>query len=96
MTERLTNTISLVTGAGSGLGKASALALANAGARVAVTELPDRFDAAGETVREIVAGGGSALAVALDVRDLESIAAAVNQTVEWGGQERTLAEVIAP
>ena len=74
----------LVTGAGSGIGQAAARALANAAARVAVTELPDRIDRAEATVSEVVSGGGNAFPLALDVRDLEGIAACVAESMRLG------------
>jgi 2-deoxy-D-gluconate 3-dehydrogenase len=74
----------LVTGAGSGIGQATARALSAAGARVVVTELPDRLQRAEETATELQHGGGHALAVELDVRDLESIAACVDAAVREG------------
>ena len=60
----------LVTGAGSGIGQAAARALADAGARVVVTELPDRLDRAEATVAEIRGRGRRSHASPLDVRDL--------------------------
>ena len=78
--------VALVTGAGTGIGQASALALAEAGARVAVTELPDRIDRAEETVAAIAAAGGAqAIALPLDVRDLAGIRACVAAAAEFGG-----------
>jgi NAD(P)-dependent dehydrogenase (short-subunit alcohol dehydrogenase family) len=63
----LDNKIALVTGAGSGIGAAIARTFAEAGARVFVT---DRDEAAGRSVAaEIVASGGSAEFLALDVSD---------------------------
>jgi NAD(P)-dependent dehydrogenase (short-subunit alcohol dehydrogenase family) len=64
--------IALVTGANRGLGRATALALARNGMR---TVLASR-GGAGEVVDEIVAAGGEAIAVPLDVADLVSIEAA--------------------
>ncbi|MBW3632308.1 MAG: glucose 1-dehydrogenase [Chloroflexi bacterium] len=72
----------LVTGAGSGIGQAAARALSAAGARVMVTELPDRLERAQATVSELEDAGGSALALALDVRDLRSITDCVHAAVQ--------------
>jgi 2-deoxy-D-gluconate 3-dehydrogenase len=65
--------IAIVTGAGSGLGQATSIALARDGATAAVTELPERMDRAEATVGTITESGGSAIAVPLDVRSLDSI-----------------------
>lgn len=81
----LTGMTALVTGAGSGIGQATARALAAAGARVAVTELPDRIDRAEATVSDIESAGGVAFPLSLDVRDLDSIAAAIEAARHAGG-----------
>ncbi|HEX5992381.1 MAG TPA: SDR family NAD(P)-dependent oxidoreductase [Thermomicrobiales bacterium] len=80
----LTGMTALVTGAGSGIGQAAARALSAAGARVVVTELPDRLERAEATVSELERAGGPALAVALDVRDLESISDCVDAAARAG------------
>ncbi len=64
---QLTNKIALVTGAGSGIGAAIADTYGRAGARVFVTDINP--SAAAETTDRIVAAGGAATALALDVRD---------------------------
>jgi NAD(P)-dependent dehydrogenase (short-subunit alcohol dehydrogenase family) len=74
----------LVTGGGSGIGQATARALSTAGARVVVTELPDRLERAEATVYELQRSGGQALAVELDVRILDSISACVAATLRAG------------
>jgi 3-hydroxybutyrate dehydrogenase len=61
----------LITGAGSGLGRGLAAILAQQGHLIIATDL--RFDAAQETVEQIVAAGGRAEAYALDVVSEESI-----------------------
>jgi 3-hydroxybutyrate dehydrogenase len=61
----------LITGAGSGLGRGLAAILAQQGHLIVATDL--RFDAAQETVEQIVAAGGRAEAYALDVTSEESI-----------------------
>jgi 3-oxoacyl-[acyl-carrier protein] reductase len=61
----------LVVGGGNGLGAAVARALAREGARVAVAGRNQ--EAVAETVEAIVAGGGEAMPVRLDLTDLGSL-----------------------
>jgi 2-deoxy-D-gluconate 3-dehydrogenase len=82
--DSLAGMTALVTGAGSGIGQATARALAAAGARVAVTELPERRERAEATVAELQAAGGEALALELDVRDLASIETCVAAAARAG------------
>jgi 2-deoxy-D-gluconate 3-dehydrogenase len=84
---RVDDQVAIVTGTGSGLGQASALALAAAGAKVVLTELPDRLAAAEATARS--AGqdhGAETLAVPLDVTRPDTIGALVARTKERFGQ----------
>jgi len=75
-TLRLDGKTALVTGAGRGLGKAMAQALAQAGAELAcAARTQAQID---ETVQEICAAGGRALAVPADVTD----SAQVNRLVD--------------
>ncbi len=64
-----------VTGAGSGIGRGMALALARRGVRVGVCDI--RESDAAQTVRQIEAAGGAALAVGVDVSDRASVEEAV-------------------
>ena len=82
--DSLVGLTALVTGAGSGIGQAAARALAAAGARVVVTELPDRMERAEVTAAELQADGAAAAPFPLDVRDLGSIAACVASAVAFG------------
>ena len=67
----------LVTGAGIGIGRATALAFARAGYHVVVTDI---LEADGQAVADaIVASGGSAAFVAMDVRDTARVDAVVSQ-----------------
>ena len=76
--------VALVTGGGSGIGRASARALAREGARVVVA---DRNVEGAEAVREAIEqSGGSALAVAVDVADPQSVQALVDRTLAIYGQ----------
>ena len=70
----LAGQVALVTGASGGLGAHFAQVLATAGATVAVAARRD--DRVAAVVSEIVSTGGRALAVSLDVTNLESVAGA--------------------
>ncbi|HVM77508.1 MAG TPA: glucose 1-dehydrogenase [Stellaceae bacterium] len=74
----LGGSIALVTGASSGLGRHFALVLASAGAAVALAAR--RTDMLAEAVAEIAKAGGKAVAVALDVTQPASVAAALSET----------------
>jgi 3-oxoacyl-[acyl-carrier protein] reductase len=79
--------VAIVTGGGGNpsIGRSLALRLAEEGAKTAVLDI----DVAGAeaTVREIVAGGGEALAAGCDVTDVSAVQAAVGQVLEtWGGR----------
>jgi NAD(P)-dependent dehydrogenase (short-subunit alcohol dehydrogenase family) len=77
MTFDLGGRIALVTGASSGLGRRFAQVLAGQGARVVLAaRRVDRLEALRE---EIVASGGSATTVPLDVTDPQSISGAVDR-----------------
>lgn len=66
----------LVTGAGSGIGRAASLRFAGCGARVVVADIAT--DRARAVVDEIVAAGGEAIAVHVDVTDDDSCRRAVD------------------
>lgn len=77
--------VAIVIGAGSGIGKAAALRFAEEGAHVVVADL-DRSSADAVAAEIVAAYPGRALGVDLDVRDDESLARLIRQTVfEFGG-----------
>ncbi len=81
---RLEGKRALITGAGGALGRASALRFAREGARVAVLDIS--AESAGETVAQVRAAGGEAVAVVADVRAESEVAAAVQAAVQaFGG-----------
>ena len=83
MAGRLDGKIAVVTGAGSGIGRAAAGRFAAEGAAVAVLDL--NADAAKETVAQVSAAGGRALAVAANVADRAQVDAAFGQILgEYG------------
>jgi len=83
--------VAFVTGTSRGIGKALALSLADAGAKIVSTgktveeheRLPGTIVETAEEVRE---RGGEAISVQLDVRDEESVEAAVEETVDEFGR----------
>ena len=81
---RLAGRRAFVSGAGSGIGSAVALRLAAEGAAVAVADV--RGELAESVAGMIVAAGGSALAVKVDVADEPSVVGAIKTAVdELGG-----------
>ena len=76
--------VALVTGAREGIGLAIAVALASAGAKVAITSRS--VDGLHTAVEAIRSAGGQALPLALEVRDLAQVRAAVDSTAaHFGG-----------
>jgi NAD(P)-dependent dehydrogenase (short-subunit alcohol dehydrogenase family) len=68
---RLANRVSVVTGGGSGIGRAVCLHLANEQAKVLVADVVD--EAAEETARLILSGGGVATSAKCDVSDPDAV-----------------------
>ena len=87
----LSGKVAIVTGSSRGIGKATALGLAREGAKVVVAARSEaeRTGAPGtihETVGEIQAQGGTALAVRCNMREEEDIFALVQRTVDAYGR----------
>ncbi|WP_410566300.1 SDR family oxidoreductase [Amycolatopsis sp. cmx-4-61] len=79
----LAGRVAVVSGASSGIGAATATRLAELGAKVAVlARRKDKLDALAETIRT---GGGTAIAVPVDVTDREAVQAAARQVTDQLG-----------
>lgn len=87
----LSGKVAIVTGASRGIGKAIALRLAEAGCAVTIAAKSERSrdllpGSIHETVEQIEAAGGKALAVRTDLRSAEDVEAMVKATMEKFGR----------
>ncbi len=80
---RLDGATCLITSAGRGIGREAAPAFADAGAAVAAGDIDPA--SAKATAEAIEAAGGRAQAVALDVTEAASVAAAAEEAARLGG-----------
>lgn len=81
---RLKDRSAIITGAASGIGKEIALVFAREGARVAIADL--KKDASDAAAKEIIAEGGTAMGVAMDVSSEQAVIDGVAAVVaEFGG-----------
>lgn len=84
MTDQATTRVALIAGGAGGMGAAIAARLSREGYAVAIADLDgERLT---QTVDTLVAGGGDALAVPLDMRRIASCAAAVETVLAWRGR----------
>jgi 3-hydroxybutyrate dehydrogenase len=95
----LQNKVALVTGAASGIGEQCARKLASLGAAVVIADL--NLDNAQKVASSIVAAGGKALAVAMDVTNEEAVNAGVEKAVKELGSIDVLVsnagiQIVAP
>ncbi len=83
MSDQLAGKRTVITGAGSGIGRASAKLFAANGASVLAVDLSDGVH---QTVSDINAAGGTAVAVVADAADEAAVESFIGQCVErWGG-----------
>src|SRR6202521_1352712 len=80
----LKDKVALVTGASQGIGRDTALALVEVGAKVAVAARNEEKLSA--LVKDIVAAGGTALGVKMDVADAEQVKAGFKEVIEKFGR----------
>lgn len=81
---RLEGKVAIVTGGGSGIGRGISLRYGAEGAKVVVADV--NCSSAEAVATEIVAAGGAALHLAVDVRDRTSVKSMVSSTIaEFGG-----------
>lgn len=85
---KLQNRCVVITGAGSGIGRACAIKCSEEGANIVVADLNE--EGAAETVRQILAAGGKAIACKTDVANPVSVESLVKVTLEKYGQVNAL------
>ncbi|SIO49060.1 3-hydroxybutyrate dehydrogenase [Paraburkholderia phenazinium] len=95
----LTNKVALVTGAASGIGEQCARKLASLGAAVVIADL--NLENAQKVASSIVAAGGKALAVAMDVTSEEAVNSGIERAVKELGSIDVLVsnagiQIVAP
>ncbi|CAB3651589.1 D-beta-hydroxybutyrate dehydrogenase [Paraburkholderia sediminicola] len=95
----LNNKVALVTGAASGIGEQCARKLASLGAAVVIADL--NLENAQKVASSIVAAGGKALAVAMDVTNEEAVNAGIERAVQELGSIDVLVsnagiQIVAP
>ncbi|MFD9740831.1 SDR family NAD(P)-dependent oxidoreductase [Umezawaea sp. NPDC059074] len=88
MSENLSGTVAVVTGASSGIGRATARRLSTAGASVVL--VARREDRLQELAARIRADGGDALAIGVDLTDSGAAQAAIERVVTELGRVDTL------
>ena len=81
---KLTNKISLITGAGSGFGRACAILFAKEGAKISVVDMDEKTGQ--ETVALLKQKGGQAIFIRADVSKTSEVEKMVNNTMETYGK----------
>ncbi|MFX0557806.1 SDR family NAD(P)-dependent oxidoreductase [Maribacter sp. CXY002] len=82
--KRFENKICFITGAGSGIGKATALSFSREGGKVVLCDIDEKN--ALNTKDEVLAQGGEAMVIALDISNGAAVKKAIEQTVATYGR----------